>query len=233
VLAACCAGAISLPARALSYVDTFDTGVIDPAWWTLTATGGSSVVAANARIELTQGSAGFASIALVPPVSGDFDVRVDYVLLEWPPRNLENAALNAYASPGNQLLVERTSNPQYDGTGVGEVYLADFTGQGILGTPTGHRSGTLRLQREGDRVRGFFLDDTGWTLLGTYEQPGEAGLSRLIGLGLFGAADPPTAGVKVAFDNFALNAPIPEPRTQALWLAGLAVLLLRASRGLR
>jgi len=211
-------------ANAISYSDDFDSGVIDPGWWTATAEGGSTLEAVNGRIEMTQGSGGFAAMGLVPPVSGDFTATVDYTLLGWPAANLERVVLNAFYSPTEQLAIERISDPQYDPTRVGEVYLTDFTGQGILGTPTTDLAGRLRLERIGDTVQGAYWNGAGWSVIGTFSQAGEGGRDRLIGFGIFSPST--VSGIKVAFDNFELN-PVPLPGTLPLLLAGLAAAGLR------
>lgn len=212
------------PAGAIAFTDDFDGNVIDPTWWTTTAEGGSTIVAANGHVELTQGAGGFAALGIVTPVVGDFLVTVDYALINWTANNQERLVLNAYGGPTNQLLIERVSDTQYDPgpQKTGEVYLTDFPGQGILGTPTSDTSGTLRLERSGDTVRGSFRDGSGWNVIGTYVATNEGSAARTIGMGMF-PGNTTTSGVKVALDNFALYAPIPEPETWALLAGGLAL----------
>jgi len=216
------------PAGAIAFTDDFDGNVIDPTWWTTTAEGGSTIVAANGRVELTQGAGGFAALGFVTPVVGDFLVTVDYTLINWPANNQERLVLNAYGGPTNQLLIERVSDVLYDPSPqrTGEVYPTDFPGQGILGTPTTDTAGTLRLERTGDTVRGSFWNGSGWTVIGTRFVIDEGSVSRTIGMGMF-PGNSTTSGVKVALDNFALYAPIPEPETWALLAGGLAFLGVR------
>lgn len=215
-------------ASAMVYADDFNDNIIDPTWWTVTTTGTSAIVAANGRVELTQGSTGFAALGFVMPIVGDFVVTVDYHLIDWPANNQERLVLNAYGGPTNQLVIERISDTQYDPgpQRTGEVYLTDFPGQGILGTPTADRSGTLRLERSGDAVRGSFLDGSGWNVIGTHFRVDEGSLARTMGMGLF-AGNTTTTGVKVALDNFTVYAPVPEPQTYALLAGGLVLLGLR------
>jgi hypothetical protein len=126
------------------------------------------------------------------------------------------------------LLIERVSDRT---VGVGtEIYVTDFTGQGILGTPTTDRAGTLQLQREGDTVRGSFLAASGWQVIGTYQVAGEGAVARSIGFAIFPGA-PTTAGVRVALDNFRLQGPavpVPEPAGALLFAVGLGGLLVRS-----
>jgi hypothetical protein len=218
-------------ARALTFSDNFNSNVIDPAWWTVGADGGSTITAANGRVELTQGASGSAGLAFVLPIVGDFTATIDYTLLNWPTNNLERLGLVAYAGPNQQLAIERVSDVNYDPAHIGETYLTDFTGQGILGTTTTDVSGTLRLERTGNSVEGSYWNGSGWSVIGTYSVANEANVSRSIGIGIW-PATPVTPGVKVAIDNFQLTAPsvpVPEPETYALMLAGVGLVGAAAS----
>ncbi len=221
-------------ASADTFFDGFDNGVVDPDWWLTGAEGGSTWQVVDSRVVMTQGAGGFAALSFIEAITGDFTVSVDYELLNWPADNKERLVLNAYAGPQAQLLIERISDVVYDPTRVGEVYLTDFTGQGILGTPTTDRSGTLRLQRSGNVVQGAYWDGTGWAVIGTYAVAGEGLVPRTMGFGIFGG-DTVTPGVRVAFDNFRLDAAsltVPEPGSAALWLLGLgAVVWARRRHG--
>jgi hypothetical protein len=221
--------ALASAARAATFVDGFDANTIDSTSWTVGASGGSSISATNQRLELTQGASGAAGLTFNVALAGDFDARIDYVLLDWPADNKERLALGAVASPSQQLLIERVSD---SAVGVGsEVYVTDFTGQGILGTPTSDTSGTLRLQRSGGVVEGSFWNGSAWQVIGTYAVSGEGTVSRSIGFAIF-SGSPSSAGVRVALDNFRLegpNVPAPEPGSLALLLAG-GLLLTRAAR---
>jgi hypothetical protein len=216
-------------ATAATFTDGFDGNAIDPAWWTAATAGGSTVAAVDQRLELTQGEGGFAGLTFNLPIKGDFTARIDYALLAWPADNKERLALGAVTG-ANQLLIERVSDSL---VGLGtEVYVTDFTGQGILGTPTADLTGTLRLERVGDTVQGAFWTGTAWNVIGTYSVAGEGSLARTIGFSIFPGV-PVTPGVKVALDNFTLtgpNVPIPEPGTAALLVGGLGLLLISGKR---
>jgi hypothetical protein len=218
-------GSAAAGAAANTFTDGFDSNAIDPTWWTTGTDGGSTLVAANQRLELTQGGGGFAGLTFKVPITGDFTARIDYALLEWPADNKERLALGAVAG-GSQLLIERVSDSL---VGVGtEIYVTDFTGQGILGTPTTDLTGTLQLERIGDTVRGAYWTGSGWNVIGTYTAAGEGSLARTVGFAIFPGA-PVTPGVKVAIDNFYLsgpNVPVPEPSTAALLAGGLALLVI-------
>ena len=218
--------------EALAFTDNFDANAINSTWWTVAAEGGSTVVASNNRVELTQGTSGFAALTFNTTVLGDFTASIDYSLLNWPANNQERAVLNAFARINNQLLVERISDSQYDPspTNTGEVYLTDFPGQGILGTSTSDTSGRLRLERNGDSVSGSFWNGVGWTVIGTYQAFDESHVARTFGFGIF-AGSTVIPGVKVAFDNFVLDtAPVPLPPASLLLLSGLGMLGWRRIR---
>lgn len=85
---------------------------------------------------------------------GDFDMRVDYRLLAWPPLNGIRVGLGADLP--NPPAVERTSREGQ------EVYLTHFD-DGILGlTPTDASRGTLRLIRTGKTVTGYYRSGDDW-----------------------------------------------------------------------
>lgn len=227
------AGLAAGPATAATFTDGFDTNVIDTTWWNIGADGGSTVVATNQRVELTQGASGATGLSFKTPISGDFTARIDFALLNWPNDNKERLALGGFFSPTQQLQIQRTSDST---VGVGtEIYVTDFTGQGILGTPTTDTSGTLRLERIGDVVTGAYLTPTGWNVIGTYTAAGENSLARTIGFAIF-PGTPVTSGVKVAIDNVYLsgpNVPIPEPATIVMLMCGLGLLAIVHGRARR
>lgn len=240
LVTALCAFAAGIPApvEALVFTDNFNDNQIDPTWWTTGTAGTSTIEAVNGRIEMVQGDSAdsYAAISLKPWITGDFTVTIDYTLLywpmpqEWPNDNKARLQLNAYASDSNQLAMERISDRLYSpfSHDSGELYVTHFTGQGVIPVPTDHMSGTMRLVRSGDVVQGSFWDGLNWQLVDNpYSVAGENSLARLIGIGL-GSVAPVTPGVRVAIDNFSLNAPsvpaIPEPETYSMLLAGLAML---------
>lgn len=244
--AALLAGGLLLPMLAgaleIDYRDGFDGTALDSNWWTSETWGDSTLAVSDGRLVLTQGSSlrdgtSGVGLAIKPAIVGDFTATVDYTLLTWTHANEERLVLNAFHTPADQLGMLRTSAPLYDpvvgrppGHEEGEVYLTAFTGQGILGTPTDDRSGTLRLQRIGDTVTGSFRAGLGWHVIGTYTVAGESQVARSIGLGMFALPAQITAGTQVALDNFVLTTAVPEPQSWALWLAGAALLGARARR---
>jgi hypothetical protein len=76
--------------------DNFNGTSIDPnRWHDLTPPPGFSVSVSETsqRLEITEGAgAGGGGIVSQCSVSGDFDVQVDYPLLNWPPDNCSGSA---------------------------------------------------------------------------------------------------------------------------------------------
>ncbi|MBW3623934.1 MAG: hypothetical protein KY468_11055 [Armatimonadetes bacterium] len=131
-----------------------------------------------------------------PLVRGDFDVRVDYRLLEWPAENGVKISLGT-----GEGSVQRASDP---GQG-GEVYLVHFDAGGVAGTtPTTDAAGKLRLTRKGNILTGFIYRNGGWMTLHSTVLPAvtpvRVHLSAWSHDRTF--ADKP---VRVAFDNFMLR----------------------------
>ena len=131
-------------------------------------------------------------------LAGDFDVQVDYALLDWLPDNKIKLGLLAH-----DLLFNRTAGSVQrvsDGSRGGEIYLAHFL-DGIRGvTPTSDLAGKLRLTRTGSTMTAFVCD--GDAFVAIHSGPTTANPVRL-SLALF--TSKPTPGGKVAFDNLTVN----------------------------
>jgi len=101
-------------------------------------------------------------------VSGDFDLRVSYRLLDWSTGNGVRTALYL-GTPADVVVdkgvfVERDSYSLADG-GPREVYVF-FGGEDILQeVDTTHTGGQLRLARVGSRVTGYYGQGTQWVAL--------------------------------------------------------------------
>lgn len=142
-----------------AFSDDFDDNSIDTAHWSVYQQScGASLTETNQRLEIafpanTSGTC-VSGVVSTCRLRGDFDIRVDYHLLEWPSLNGVRIAL-AGNFPGPPA-VERTSrNGQ-------EVYLTDFDDniQGI--TATNDTEGAFRLVRRGNTVTGYYRSGAGW-----------------------------------------------------------------------
>lgn len=191
------------------YTDDFNDNTMDTAHWRLMDDGtGVSVAEVNQRLEVTIASttkanpgarmfiAGYTSVCRI---RGDFDMQVDYQLLDWPAANGIKVGLGSGLG-----AVERVSFVPGDNPGVQrEVYLADFnaSSQGTIATTD--LGGKLRMVRTGNTISGYYFKDGNWVLLTT--QPVTT-LDIHYSLGAWGYdAAFSQKTVKLAFDNFALN----------------------------
>ena len=104
------------------------------------------------------GTGVFSSCLLV----GDFDVSVDYELLNWPGNNrhsLTMRALDLASGPNGSPGPFRYSG---DVEIYGNVFL-DHVDQ----VATTDLSGTLRMVRNGTSLAGYYKSGTNWTLIGS------------------------------------------------------------------
>ena len=131
-------------------------------------------------------------------IAGDFDVQVDYALLDWLPDNKIKLGLMAHDPLFGKAAgsVQRVS----DASRGGEIYLAHLL-DGIGGvTPTSDLSGKLRLIRNGSTMTAFVFDGDGFVAI--HSGPTTANPVRF-SLALF--TSKPTPGGKVAFDNLTVK----------------------------
>jgi hypothetical protein len=143
---------------------------------------------------------------------GDFDVQVDYKLIEWSPNNGVRVALSAI-SGWIERHVERVSfgpidKESWPPTQAREVYLTHFQ-EGVSGfIPTNHREGTLRLVRVNNQLIGYYWEPGyGWKEIsrGFIESGGVR--IQIAAWSHKWEAEDFFAGqkVKIAFDNFQIN----------------------------
>jgi dipeptidyl aminopeptidase/acylaminoacyl peptidase len=183
--------------------DDFNDNVRDP-FWHVIQDQGASVDETNGRVEISiAGSAEpggpfnqvdghYGSNCSLP---GDFDMQVDYSLLEWPAGDGVFAPLSAFFIGA---FVSRHSDPF-----AGDRYTA-FSDPVFTGVTTTDLAGSFRLVRSGDVLNAYYSSVGGtWVqLLSAPANPGDA----VVGLGLQAIASQwghQTA--RVAYDNFRLN----------------------------
>ena len=188
--------------------DDFDDGVINRTIWQRSASNGVTVEEVNGRLEIAIAPTAVAegdydvisgSLGTNCRFLGDFDVRVDFELLEWPAANGVIGQLtswyNAYAA-----TVGRFSNNLGS-----EEYAGWFPG--ATNSPaTDHREGTLRIVRHGTLSVAQYRVSGRWHSVVSARVTG----APIIGLQLMSKddwfADKP---VRIAFDNFVLRAEQP------------------------
>lgn len=124
---------------------------------------------------------------------GEFDMQVDYELLDWPAANGTGAALQAFFANATVIRESQVWNEQYG---------AWLDGQ--FGNATTEQvSGSMRLVRSGGRFRGYWLYEGVWVPIRSAPAnttPVTFGVALMSFGGQF-AHQP----VRVAFDNFRLT----------------------------
>jgi dipeptidyl aminopeptidase/acylaminoacyl peptidase len=194
------------PPPAAPYLESFDSNTINPRFWNVFSPGASSTSAAlaNQRLEMSMGadavSAGAFGVQAASRclLQGDFDLQVDYSLLDWPTASGVTVALAA--EPDNTVARSGATLT----SGESERYFAYFPGFGDgAQVPTSDLQGSLRLVRSGMSSTGYVLTGGGWIPILTRTTNSA---EELITLTLY--SDDVSSGhqnVKVAFDNFRLN----------------------------
>ena len=205
----------SVQAHAVSYLETFDNP-INPAIWSLTS-GGNDWVVSGGKLTITRVNGNNGSLEFVPEVIGDFEVQFDYVL-NWT---------STFAF-GDRIQLSVSTNAPVHGYGVGHTQEGSIFGfsedPGVTyafgpNTP----AGTLRITRTGSLVTTQYLNNGNWATLrtGTDSRDMTVRLDNYI----FNSF---VAGSSVEIDNFSISAqqfsaPVPEPETWAMLLAGLGL----------
>ena len=164
----------TLPTPTPVLIDDFNDNSTDTSlWWTYANDTGPSIAEINQRVEISlpgesygeRFGAGYSSAF---NLRGDFDVEVEYSLLNWPVQSGVRVGMRATNS-NDWGQVERTGWGFDDGIpgSPKEVYLVNFNWdvQGI--TPTADHTGKLRLRRRGNVLTGYYFDSgTGnWVFL--------------------------------------------------------------------
>lgn len=169
-----------LPSSFSIIFDDFDDNATDPAKWITSVTGDKPTIAEKqSRLEIAlpansedapgQGYFG-ASYISVCQLQGDFDLQVEYWLLNWPAGNGVRVALSldSNQSPPREYNAARVSFGNMDfPEEPREAYLyggADTVNEIVT---TGHLSGTLRIQRSAALLTGYYMDQESWVILDT------------------------------------------------------------------
>ena len=180
--------------------DDFNDNSLDSSRWfvTISPPGTGTVTETNQQLEMlrTQPGSGYLGLLSKCSVSGDFDVRVDFRLLNWPPDNRHTVRLAAQdLSPQSigHLGIYRNSYGD-------ENY--EFRADGVIGVSVVATAGTMRLTRVGSTVRGFYTDGAGLLQLGSTT----ATTNNTDFLLDFSSPESFAPGnIHIAFDNFRVN----------------------------
>jgi hypothetical protein len=133
--------------------------------WSLWNMGaGTTAQVANNRLEVTVGGNGYAGLnGWGFTLIGDFEMKVDFTLINWPLANGTQLAIGTFdASYQSQVQVARANTRTPTITDV-EQYFAIIMGDNHATNVTGQTDGgTLRLVRTGNKMEGFYLDGSEW-----------------------------------------------------------------------
>jgi hypothetical protein len=140
-----------------TFADDFSVG-LNRARWNSWGTDGTMVTASDGRVELAisanaKPKDGYVSAVLYHRcvARGDYDVSVDYTLLDWPAANGTQIQIAEFA-PGT-ASVGRSQGSGYESYGA-------FDGANSGSTQTADTSGSLRLVRRGTKVVGLHRSST-------------------------------------------------------------------------
>jgi hypothetical protein len=216
---------LSTGARAEVFREDFNDNQIDPALWTAVVYGtGPSIAAVNQQLEATiPGSSSGQDFGVKLRTEfflrGDFDVQVDFRLLQWPYGNGVRLAFgidSGYLFPPG---VERISFGQFDYPGAPrESYITDLDGSVCGFVETTDLEGALRLVRIGTTQTGYYRQGGSWVVICSGPAPaGDVSLQ----LSAFSAYQFMGWDVRAAFDNFVVNSgelvDDPVPARQTSW----------------
>jgi hypothetical protein len=145
--------------------DSFDDGILSPDLWEPPVTApGTSVAERNGRLEVElapEAAAGNGELAgqlwTKCRFFGDFDLRVEYELLEWPAANGVTVHLAAIFG---RDAVDMTRQSQSWGETYSSWSTRSFFGGG--GLATRDVRGALRIRRHDGRITTFHRDGNAW-----------------------------------------------------------------------
>lgn len=200
----------------IGYFDNFDDGVTAPDKWivevvgnqpTIQEQGGRLVISlpADSVDDDSQGVFG-ASYLSTCKLEGDFDVRVDYFLSNWPEDNGVRLALSLDSDqivPREYDITRVSFGTNEGGWTAEEAYLYGSLGSFSGVVETTHQSGVFRMVRTDDLLDAYYLDGETWTIV---HQATITTTGLYLGIGAwshnYAFADLP---VQVAFDNVVID----------------------------
>lgn len=202
--------------------DNFNADAMNADLWAPSATGLPDFVQSGGTVNAFMPAASSGSIyaagwKLRTQLHGDYDVRIDFSLDQWPVGNGVRVGIHA-----SGIATERLNN-----NAAGEMYLMDF-GSWWNGFGTSDLRGTLRMVRTERNVAGFAWTNNAWVQIGYWglasTEDTDFSFSIWSHDGYFSHND-----VTVRFDNFWMqdNA-VDEPNPA--WCLGLGLLVLAQRR---
>ena len=207
----------SAPPKVVTISDAFDSDIVDPTiWHQITTDANVSIAETGGQLLVTVGPAAIRAgtynqidvhVGTQCKFPGDFDARVDFALLEWPPNDNIIVGLGAIFAGS---VVGRSSSSQW-----GDQYVGWVVPGSNGSVPLTDVSGSLRIARVHGIETTYIWHRGGWVSLA-------AGYSQ--GAAVFGlqAMSPDSSSafgrqeLKVAFDNFTVTGddPVCPPGSQ-------------------
>ena len=194
---------VSIPG--LPFDEDFEDDEFDPLLWASLEFGGPTVEVTDGRLEITipaviTEAGPWGSLYTRCALVGDFDVRVDYEIIDWPSQSGVRSALH-----GEFGTVGRVSFAAGDFNSA-ESYASDHTSSG--GTVVTHAStdtsGTVRFTRNGDTMTGHYWSGSDWTAI----QSSSVGPATELTMSLAAWTHQSLfigQAVRIAFDNFLIH----------------------------
>lgn len=196
--------------------DDFNDNSTNYGLWSTPADSGVTVNETNQQVEISYdpsasggqfGAGYFAKLG----IKGDFDIQVDYNLLDWPAGNGVRIGLVP-----TWWSAQRTSQG-IDQSTPDEIYAMDSYYGTSGGFSTTDTSGKLRIVRTGSLVTSLYYSGDRWIPIHSYDY-GASGLSDVPWLAISSWSHSSTfskQAVRIAFDNFKVNFGHIEPNYQA------------------
>ena len=192
-------------------LDAFSGTTIDPFWGLPFASGtGPAIGAVNGRLEVDVPSTtvndpntGYitAGVAAACYLNGDFDIQVDYNLLQWPPASGVNVDFDTFDIV-NGSYGDVHGMFVFD-PGLGTGVSTHFPGPINTFVSAPELSGSLRFVKAGATLTAYRMVGGGWSAL---QSTSDAASLVDVNLNVFSNAPPSThPDVKVAYDNFRVN----------------------------
>jgi hypothetical protein len=188
-------------------VDTFDGASINTRLWRpfqysphqrVTQQGGELIIQNDA------GSNDGAGLISKFFWKGDFEMRVDYRLITWPPVNGVRLGFEDLT-----FMLKRVSYGPGELIDPKENYLSTFkegSTYSWYNVPTTDDHGTLKLTRTGSVLTGYSSKDGGpWQIIGSHDFSNAPELDEWVGVTLCASGAPTTSYVEIAFDNFQVS----------------------------
>ncbi len=198
-------------------VDDFNSSSINSARWNvaIVPNGVGTVAQTNQQLKMAMtANQGYLGLQGKFFLAGDFDVRVDFSLVNWPAASSSTVRLAAMDLPEGPLGMSGVYRNSYSD----ENY--QFRGlDGVISSgAVNDVGGKLRVTRSNLTLTGYYWNGSGWVAIGSMPTTGVD--TRF--LMDFSSQGAPVANLVVTFDNFVAVDSIPEPSTFALFVVGLA-----------